>query len=199
MKSYKRKTPVRLIFAVVLIIASFLSAYFLSATANRTKIYWTSKSILSPGMIITSGDLVESRVALNAIAGGYLLANLDVKRSIVMTRVGAGELIPSSAISTELENIQLSAVPISVLASDLPTNILTGEVVNLYQIGDPRLIGNIVAPALILSSVSIVGVDKKGENLGGAITLTLSVKKVDVLKVLSATSSGRLVVVRVYG
>lgn len=149
--------------------------------------------------MITSSDLVERRAALDSFAGRYLTIDRPFKRLIVLAKVGAGELLPLSALSTDVENLQSSAVPVSFLSSDLPANLLTGEIVTLYQVGDPRLAGTVVAPALILNSVAILGIDRKGENLGSSVSLTLSVKKVDVLRLLTATSSGRLVAVRMNG
>lgn len=149
--------------------------------------------------MITPSDLLERRAALDSIAGRYLTQDRPFKRLIVMAKVGAGELLPLSALSTDLENLQSSAVPVSFLSSDLPADLMTGEKVNLYQVGDPRLAGTGVSPALILNNVAILGIDRKGENLGSSVSLTLSVKKVDVLRLLTATSAGRLVAVRIYG
>ncbi len=167
--------------------------------ANRSKTYWITKSALIPGVVISSSDLVERRAALYTFNRLYLSVDDQFERFTVTRKIGAGELIPQAAISANLESMQFSAVPVSILSADLPADLVVGEIVNLYQVGDPRLIGTVVTPSLILEKVSIIGVDKKGENLGANISLSLSVRPIDVLKVLNATSSGRLVVVRVNG
>jgi len=199
MRSYKRKIPIRLIFAILLIAVSFLSSYFLSAAANRSELYWVSKSILTPGMTISSNDLTLRRAALDTFAGKYLLASNRFADFVVLNTVGAGELVPVTAISGEAQSLRRSAVPISVSSSDLPTNLAAGEMVNLFQVGDPHSASTITAPRLILKRVFILGINKRGENFGGNISLTLSVRSADILEVLGATSAGRLVVVRING
>jgi hypothetical protein len=45
----------------------------------------------------------------------------------------------------------------------------------------------------------VLAIDRKGQNLGGDLSLTLSVNVKNVLEILGATASGRIVVVRVNG
>ena len=112
--------------------------------------------------------------------------------------VRAGEFLPASALSADAK-IQMSAVPISVHESDLPMDLQAGEQVNLYHVGDSHLSKEIGPPNLILSHAFIQGIDKKGQNLGGDLTLTISVNTKSILPVLDATATGRVVVVRVNG
>jgi hypothetical protein len=199
MRSYKRNIPTRLIFATVLIIASFLSAVFLSTAANRTELFWGARTVLTPGMTISSSDLEPRRVALFTAGGRYLRATNGIVKFVVIGTIGAGELIPVRAISFDSGALGKSAVPISVQSSDVPLNLLPGELVNVYQVGDSHLASTSLVPSEILNRVFILGINKKGENLGANVSLTLSVRKSEILNLLRATSSGRLVIVRING
>ena len=205
MTSYKRRTRARLFIAFALICGSFLSAFILSSLANRTQLMWGARIPLIPGHEILASDLEAHRVALpdgpdGPDGGGiYLSVQRDLTGSVVLRAVGAGELVPAIAISEDVQALQRSALPISVHASDIPSNLQAGDVVNLYHVGDSRLTQEIGPPRVLLSHIYILDIDRKGQNLGGDLSLTLSVNVKNVLQVLGATAAGRIVVVRVNG
>ncbi len=189
----------RTIAAVSLICASFLSAYFLSSMANKTELLWSAKTSLAPGTEISLEDLTPKRVAIPDGSKVYLPARSDVARFYVLRSIGAGELLPVSALSPNAKALNLSAVPISVHTSDMPVDLQAGEAVNLYHVGDSHLSKEIGPPNLVLSHAFILGIDRKGQNLGVDLTLTISVNVKNIMQVLDATSSGRVVVVRING
>jgi hypothetical protein len=53
-------------------------------------------------------------------------------------------------------------------------------------------------PILILGGVSLIGLDDSKNALGGDIGITVAIEETQVLRLLSATTQGRLVVVRAY-
>lgn len=199
MTSYKRRTRTRLFTAIALICGSFLSAFILSSMANRTQLMWGARIPLIPGHKISVNDLEARRVALPDGDAIYLSVQRDLTGSVVLRAVGIGELVPAIAISDNIQAPQISALPISVHGSDIPSDLQAGEVVNLYHVGDSRLTQDIGPPSILLSHTYILGIDRKGQNLGGDLSLTLSVNVKNVLNVLGATASGRIVVVRVNG
>lgn len=154
---------------------------------------------LVQGAKINVGDLVARRVAMPDGDSAYISAARDVRQFMVTKSVGIGELLPASAITRASEMLLMSAVPVSVHSSDLPANLLPGEPINLYHVGDSHLSKEIGPPSMVLSHAYILGIDRKSQNLGGDLTLTISVNIRNVLRLLAATSSGRVVVVRVYG
>jgi hypothetical protein len=107
--------------------------------------------------------------------------------------------VPASALSQDANAVEMSSVPVSVRASDMPIDLQVGQAVNLYHVGDSHLSKDIGPPNLILSNAFILGIDRKGQNLGGDLALTISINRRNVLQVLEATASGRVVVVRVNG
>ena len=53
-------------------------------------------------------------------------------------------------------------------------------------------------PILILGGVSLEGLDDSKNALGGDVGITVAIEETQVLRLLSATTQGRLVVVRAY-
>jgi len=167
--------------------------------ANRTQLLWSAKTFLIPGQEILLSDLAPKRVAIPEGANAYISVSKNVTHFSILKAVAAGELLPASALTPITKTPQMSAVPISIHSSDLPADLQKGEAVNLYHVGDPNLSKEVGPPNLVLSHAYILGVDSKGQNLGGDLTLTILVNTKNILQVLDATASGRVVVVRVNG
>lgn len=160
---------------------------------------WSVRSALRPGMEISLSDLEARRITMPEGYTAYVSTRTDVTHFVVLRAMNVGELLPASAISRNAQVLQMSAVPISVHGSDLPVNLQAGETINLYHVGDSRLSKEIGPPSIVLSHAFILGIDRKGQNMGGDLGLTVSVNMKNVLQVLDATASGRVVVVRVNG
>lgn len=144
-------------------------------------------------------NLVAKRAAMPEGSIAYISARQDVEHFFVLRSIGAGEFIPASALSANAKAIQMTSVPISVHTSDMPIDLQAGEAVNLYHVGDSRLSKEIGPPSLVLSHAYILGIDRKGQNLGVDLTLTVSVNAKNIMQVLDATATGRVVVVRING
>jgi hypothetical protein len=199
MRRSKSRVPTRTIAAVILIGASFVSAYVLSSMANRTQLLWSARNSLIPGIEISTNDLEATKASISDGSIAYISARRDVTHFRVLRAIGAGELVPASALSQDTNAVEMSSVPVSVRASDVPMDLQAGQAVNLYHVGDSHLSKDIGPPNLILAHAFILGIDRKGQNLGGDLALTISISRRSVLQVLDATASGRVVVVRVNG
>ncbi|MBI3429814.1 MAG: hypothetical protein HY050_07155 [Actinobacteria bacterium] len=199
MRRNKKRSQSRNIIAITLIVASFLSAYVLSSLANRTVLIWSARVPLTVGSKVSVNDLVPERVALPEGNAVYLTADRDIDGFLILRAVKVGELLPKTSVSARSESLNVSAVPIKVNSADLPADITVGEVVNIYHVGDSQLSKEIEPPSLVLSRTSILGINRKGENLGGDLSLTVSTSTRAILQLLAATSSGHFVVVRVNG
>ena len=167
--------------------------------ANRTELIWSARIPLVPGTMISLDNVVAKQAAIPGGTGSYVSAKVDVSQFLVIKSVSPGELLPVSALSANSKSQQMSAVPVSVHTSDMPVDLQIGEAVNLYHVGDSHLAKEIGPPTLILSHAFILGIDRKAQNLGGDLTLTISVNAKYIVQVLDATASGRVVVVRVHG
>ena len=199
MRSNKKRSQSRNVIAITLIVASFLSAYILSSLANRRVLIWSARVPLTVGSRVSAGDLMAERVALPEGNSLYLTADRDVRGYLILRPIKVGELVPTSSLSASAESLNVSAVPIKVHIADLPADISVGEVVNIYHVGESQLSKEVEPPTLVLSRTSILGINRKGENLGGDLSLTVSTSSKTILKLLAATSSGHLVLVRVNG
>jgi hypothetical protein len=188
-----------MVLAGTLIGASFLSAFFISSSSNRSTPYWSARVNLIAGNVLTARNIEAVPVALNQSGDKYLTAKSEIVGTVVVRNVKKGELLPLDSLSSDRHYFDFVSLPISVKRSDLPKDLIEGELVNVYQVGDPNLATSISQPILVLSKVSILGIDKSGSNMGGSQTLTLSTRASDVLIALKATAAGRLVIIRVNG
>lgn len=189
----------RMVLASTLIAASFLSAYVISSSANHSTLYWSARKDLISGSQIRAQDVEAVPAALSKSAELYVKANSQTIGFLVVRSVKRGEFVPRASLDSNRQLLSYVSLPISVQRSDLPSNLREGEIVNVYQVGDPNLVSAVIAPLLVLSKVGLMGIDKSGSNMGGSQTLTLAVRTSDVLSTLKATSIGRLVIVRVNG
>jgi len=199
MVTYKEKSASRLPLAITLVIASFLSAVILAATSNRGDQYWIARHTLLPGALIASTDVTTAKFALGENASVYLDRNENPVGTLVLTRISAESLIAKDAIGDDLSNGSSHLVPLRIASTDLPSAIMSGETIDLYWVDsrDNNLTPS--PPTLIVSGIYLVAIDKSGKNFGSDYSLTVSVEASDVLRVLNATTYGRLVVVSTHG
>ena len=102
----------------------------------------------------------------------------------------------SQSVSASSELLAASAVPISIRAVDVAAGIAAGESVDIYWVIDSHNGELPVDPVLILGGVRLLSFDQKSKNFGTDAALTVAVEETQVLRLLSATTYGRLVVVR---
>ena len=185
----------RMPLAISLIIASFLSAFFLASFSRSTTEYWVATIDLQSGHQISSGDLSLMDMDLSSSSMIYLSKDLDPLGQVVIKNVVAGEVMAINSVSSTAKTMASSAVPLSIRSVDLATGIYVGALVDIYWVID-SLNGELPEdPILILGSVPIISTDVKNKNFGTDAAITVSVEQTQVLRLLSATTSGRLVVI----
>ena len=84
-------------------------------------------------------------------------------------------------------------------ASDIPEDIELGEAIDIYLVPEALGMEEPRAPELVISGVFLNSINRKASNFGNDISLTISVEKSEIVALLNATASGRLVVVRSNG
>ena len=185
----------RMPLAISLIIASFLSAFFLASFSRSTTEYWVATIDLQSGHQISSGDLSLMDMDLSSSSMIYLSKDLDPLGQVVIKNVVAGEVMAINSVSSTAKTMASSAVPLSIRSADLAAGIYVGALVDIYWVID-SLNGELPQdPILILGSVPIISADVKNKNFGTDAAITVSVEQTQVLRLLSATTSGRLVVI----
>jgi hypothetical protein len=185
----------RMPLAISLIIASFISAFFLANFSQSTKQYWVATIDLQSGHQISNGDVSLVDMDLSASSMIYLSKNLDPRGQVVTKNVVAGEVMAINSVSSTAKTMASSAVPLSIRSVDLAAGIYVGALVDIYWVID-NLNGELPQdPILILGSVPIISADVKNKNFGTDAAITVSVEQTQVLRLLAATTSGRLVVI----
>ena len=166
-------TP-RYLLGLILIITSFISAFLISSASDRTITVWASSTDLAPGKIIEEKDITPVKVRLLSNAEQYLDASVEIVGTSVVRRIGAAELIPSFALSPQVDT-SLQRVPIQVERLMSPVGLGAGDLVDIYGIPNQMASQSGVVSELILESVGIEEIDDSARELGGAIGITLLV------------------------
>ena len=107
-----------------------------------------------------------------------------------------GEVISTEDVNSSAESMATSAVPLNLRSGDLASGVSTGDLVDLYWVLDSRNGEAVIDPILILGGVALIGLDSSKNALGGDVSITVAIEETQVLRMLSATTQGRLVVVR---
>ena len=196
MKNTKDSYSARLPLAITLIVAAFASAFFISTYSNRGYDYWVIAQPVTPGHVIALADLATDHLNLGESAGYYLRESDQIVGLVLTRQMQAGELISTGDVSSSAESMATSAVPLNLRSGDLASGIGVGDSVDLYWVLDSRNGEPVIDPILILGGVSLIGLDDSKNSLGGDISITVAIEETQVLRMLSATTQGRLVVVR---
>lgn len=196
MTLHKKTRTSRLPLAMTLITAAFISAFLIATFSNKGSDFWVINGPISPGHQISASDVSISHMNLDASAQFYL--NKDTEPiGMVATRImHAGEIIGSNDLTSAIDAMSTSAVPISVRSVDVAMGLNIGEDVDIYWVLDTQSGDDSIDPILILGGVTLLSYDDGGKNFGSEIGLSVAVEETQVLRLLSATTQGRLVVIR---
>ena len=164
-----------------LIAASFISALVISNSSSRMITVWSAAVDLDKGEVITAEDVVISKVLLPGNAGNYIDGQVSIIGSSVVREIGADELIPAYALSSQVDE-QLQKVPIAISFSQVPKDIGSGQRVDIYGITKSELRSQSLESGrykgrLIASDLVIDQVDNQANTLGGDLVLTLLVPR----------------------
>lgn len=196
MKNKKDSYGARMPLAITLIVAAFASAFFISTFSNRGYDYWVIAQPVTPGHIIVLADLTTDHLNLGESTDSYLRQSDQVIGLVATRQMQVGEVISMTDVNSSSESMKTSAVPLNLRAGDLASGIQLGDSVDLYWVLDSRNAEEVVDPILILGGVTLIGLDSSKNSLGGDVSITVAIEETQVLRMLSATTQGRLVVVR---
>ena len=174
---------------------AFISAFFLANFSQSTKQYWVATIDLQSGHQISTGDLSLMDMDLSSSSMIYLSKDLDPLGQVITKNVVAGEVMAINSVSSTAKTMASSAVPLSIRSVDLAAGIYVGALVDIYWVIDSLNSELPQDPILILGSVPIISADVKNKNFGTDAAITVSVEQTQVLRLLAATTSGRLVVI----
>ena len=215
----------RLVLGVLLVLLSVLVGARVLAGADRSQLVWATSRALAPGSVLAAGDLVAVRVRLFDTAGLYLDADQPAPVGYVAARgLGAGELLPDDALRRPELDVDYRLVTVLVELGHVPPDLVDGQQVDVWLTPDrepgtaapaatppaePPSPASAAPPAagvlplsgseVVLRGVTVAaGPPEDGSLSGGsAVAVVLQVRPGDVARLLSATSLGRLDLVRV--
>lgn len=182
--------------AVTLIAAAFASSFLFATYSNKGSDYWVVNTPITPGHTISPSDVVIEHMNLDSSSEMYL-SNSEEPVGMVATRImKVGEIIGLADLRSDIDSMSTSAVPISVRGLDVAAGLSIGEGVDIYWVIDTQNSDEAIDPILILGGVTLLSYDGGGKNFGTDVGLTIAVEETQVLRILSATTLGRLVVIR---
>ena len=196
MTLYKKTRTSRLPLAITLIAAAFVSTFLIATFSNRGADYWVITTPMSPGHQISASDVSLALMNLDASGEFYLSKEVEPIGMIATRIMHSGEIIGSTDLTSALNAMSTSAVPISVRSVDVATGLNIGEEVDIYWVLDTQNGESSMDPILILGGVTLLSIDSGGKNFGSDTGLSVAVEETQVLRLLSATTLGRLVVIR---
>lgn len=201
----------RLVLGVLLVLVSVLVGARLLAGADRSQLVWATSRALAPGSVLTQQDLVPVRVRLFDSAALYLDAAQPAPVGYVAARgLGPGELLPDDALRRPEVDVDFRLVTVLVEVGHVPPDLRDGQQVDVW-VTPAAAPGAAPSPApgaaglalqgaqVVLSGVTVsAGPPEAGFSTGGsAVPVVLQVRPTDVAPLLSATSLGRIDLVRV--
>lgn len=198
MKNKKSSINARMPLAITLIVAAFASAFFISTYANKGDKYWVLNNAVTAGHIITATDIELVHMNLTSSSGKYLRASSQVIGLVATRSMLAGELIPVPDLTQSNKSLNTNSVPLSLRSSDLASGVLLGDLIDIYWVMDSRNGEAVVDPILVLGGIAVIGLDDSKNALGGDVSISVAIEESQVSRLLSATTQGRLVVVRSY-
>jgi hypothetical protein len=183
----------RLAMGLALLFSALLAGSLIAKEANRTVYVWAANGELAPGNTIAATDIKPIAVLLPESAKNYISAEAQLIGATVTHRVGLGDLIPVSAVTVEVSKLIQRAVPLTIEPTDLPTDLVRGEVIDLYAIpnSSPK---SIAMPKLISAAITVAEVSNK--NNSGKSVVVVNLPESIVLNTLSYISDARLIIVR---
>jgi len=196
MKNKKDSYGARMPLAITLIVAAFASAFFISTYSNRGFNFWVIAQPVTPGHVITLADLTTDHFNLGQSSDFYLRQSDPIVGLVATHQMQVGEVVSTSDVNTSAESMVTSAVPLNLRSGDLADAVSVGDSVDLYWVLDSRNGEEVVDPILILGGITLIGLDNSKNSLGGDVSITVAIEETQVLRILSATTQGRLVVVR---
>jgi hypothetical protein len=193
----------RLVVGVVIVAVCVLLGARVLAGADDTVAVWSLRHDVPAGTTIDRDDLVVARVHFTgAGADRYVpAAAMPDPGSTATHDLGAGELLPRSAVATQ-DRAGLVEVPLSVAPDDLPASVRQGATVDVWVTpkvpgpGDDR-----VTARLALDGVVVVAVPAARDSLAPRTTQQVVVgvdedRAGDLGDALGQLADGRVVLTR---
>ena len=124
----------RLAMGLALFIIAITSGQLIAKEANRTVMVWATQGDLAPGQLISETDVKSVAVLLPESAKNYLSAKAEIIGALVLTHLSKGDLVPTASITKSSQPLDQRFVPLTLDLTDIPIDLVRGEVVDIYAI-----------------------------------------------------------------
>lgn len=185
-----RRLDARLVVGLALVVASIAAVVGIVTAADEGEDVLAAPALLTAGQVLTIDDLEVRRVTLGIEGHGYLTPDDLPDEGVIVTRtVGAGELVPRTAVG-DARGPSATTVVV-VLSTALGATVRPGDALDLWSA--PALdAGRFGAPAVIASGTQLVRtVTAEGIVTGAeAGRVELLVPRRDVARILHALANG---------
>ena len=179
----------RMLVGIVLVIASVVGVVLVVLSANRTVPVYAASGPLAPGDALDAERLALIEVPAGAGLELYLAPDRLPASAVVVTRpIGAGELVPLSALG----EADRSLVPVDVpISGSAPGGVGIGAEVSLWAAEPGERPGSYATPRELVAVAHVVRLIEHDRMIGGGqLELELRVPEGQVASVLAAVTNG---------
>jgi hypothetical protein len=179
----------RFAIGLALVVTSVLGVLWIVSSADSSVHVYAAREALSPGDRIRAGDLVDESVRIGRLDSRYLgREDLPTDGVVVTKAVGAGELVPASAVGSTT-GIRMTSMVVP-LSGQLARSIEPGAVVDLWS-AQAAQGGAFGPPTVLVPSATVVRTIKADGVVvgGGGESVELLVPRTRTARVLEAVAN----------
>lgn len=139
------RSPARLVLSAAVIVCSVVGAWFVIESSKITEVYLVTRDDMSSGTALSAENLDTTDLALFSLGSQYLQAGELPNGSYLNRTISAGEVIPRSAVTTQLlddySNIVLTpSVEISsAITPGSKVSIWASPALDYQSFGEPTI------------------------------------------------------------
>lgn len=193
MSLFKRSARLdpRLLIGSLLVIASVFGVLAVVSAANRTTAVYVANESIAEGDEISLERLAVVEVPVSESTEYYLSpAQLPEQAAITTRPIGAGELVPISALGLADDT---SAQVVVTISGALPDRVASGTAVELWAAMPGERPGTYDAPKVVVQDAQVVRVFETDQLVNsGQTELELRVPDAQLTEVLTAVTNGAL-------
>lgn len=185
--------------AITLFLTSIITSFAFAFLSHQGSAYWVVTSPLPKGVAITRDDVGVSQIKLSRATDGYIESTSNPIGAITMRPFAVGELLLKSALTNSADQLSAERISLSIRSVDIPASVLPGDQIAIYQLHDARNGEDPLPPKLVISPIFLRSIEGREGNFNGDVSVSVTLDRNLIPTLLSATTSGRLVIVATSG
>lgn len=181
----------RRIMAIGAIFLSLFAVSILLGSSSGSPV-WMVTTTIPAGSKITPSEIQMVKANLASDSGHFLSGTQGVAGQYATRLLQRGDLIAATDLTRKSVIATATFLPIGVAVNDLPSDLMVGDLVDIYVIPKDQM----VLPAVVAHRISIQSVDQKSRALGGSVAVSVAASASLATIIVTAESQGRLVLAR---